>query len=143
MIFSQRDTIDVLPYRLSTGSEADYHRHVLIVKDEPGCGADVGNSGGQTELNLDHNDDNCWTDATIQHEFLHVFGMFHMQERPDRDNNIVLNVNNIDCMDQFEKMTSSLTYNTYYDGRSFMHYENGACAKNPNHATFWTKVCDQ
>ena len=66
--------------------------------------------------------------ATILHEFFHAFGIFHTQQRPDRNDYITVHENNIvqSWRQWYKRLRSSETDETIsgipYDARSFMHY---------------------
>lgn len=62
----------------------------------------------------------------VLHELGHVLGLYHEHSRPDRDNYIIVNDNNIraDKEKEFKKY-SEVYVNTYgvdYDYSSIMHY---------------------
>ena len=60
------------------------------------------------------------------HEIGHSLGFYHEQSRPDRDNYITVNLNNIQSSDQFNFLKYSTadinSYDTSYDFASDMHY---------------------
>ena len=82
--------------------------------------------------------------STIQHEFLHSLGAFHVQSRPDRDNYVEIKWDNIKESQKhnFKKHSSALTYGLAYDPLSIMHYEYYAFAINKKKPTIVSKVCD-
>jgi hypothetical protein len=76
-------------------SEADY---IEIRKaTELGCGAMVGRRPGQgLPMAVNYRAPECLqTTGIIQHELLHVLGLFHEQSRPDRDEYVTVLWDNI------------------------------------------------
>jgi len=75
----------------------------------------------------------------IQHETLHVLGLYHEQSRPDRDDYVVIDYDNIPrkYWSQFMAMSESATttYNVPYDFESVMHYPKNAFAIDPTKPT--------
>jgi hypothetical protein len=76
-------------------SEADY----LEIRKDPdlGCGAMVGLRPGQDfPMAVNYRVPECLqTTGVIQHELLHVLGLFHEQSRPDRDEYVTVLWENI------------------------------------------------
>ena len=67
--------------------------------------------------------DGCVNEKTIMHEFMHAFGVYHYQSRPDRDEYINFYKENVARgMRNFLKQTESSAYRTNYDEKSIMHY---------------------
>ena len=60
------------------------------------------------------------------HELLHAIGAFHEQSRPDRDNYVIVNSDNVipGTLQNFRRFTSSVinTFGVGYDYSSVMHY---------------------
>ena len=57
------------------------------------------------------------------HEIGHALGMWHEQQRPDRDQYIKINWDNLGFyVSQFRKKSGLLTLNKPYDYQSVMHY---------------------
>ena len=77
--------------------------------------------GGEQKLSLDSN---CWSRSTIVHEFIHAFGFFHEQSRPDRDQYVEIKWENIieEKHTQYAIKSGTHTYGVMYDGKSVMHY---------------------
>ncbi|KAL7724621.1 hypothetical protein ACLKA6_016450 [Drosophila palustris] len=75
----------------------------------------------------------------IQHETLHVLGLYHEQSRSDRDDYVVIDYDNIPrkYWSQFMAMSESTTttYDVPYDFGSVMHYPKNAFAKDPSKLT--------
>jgi len=80
---------------VSHTSEADY----IEIRKTPelGCGAMVGRWPGQgVPMALNYRAPECLqTIGIIQHELLHVLGLFHEQSRPDRDEYVTVLWDNI------------------------------------------------
>ncbi|KDR21945.1 zinc metalloproteinase nas-14-like isoform X2 [Zootermopsis nevadensis] len=115
-------------------SEADY---IEFRKDpQLGCGAMVGRRPGRGfPMAVNYQAPECLqTTGTIQHELLHVLGLFHEQARPDRDNYVTVLWDNIipEFKNNFVKAPDDVatTYNVPYDYKSLMHYHNTAYSKN-------------
>ena len=78
--------------------------------------------GGRQTLSLAP--DGCYNDRTIVHEFVHALGFHHEQNRPDRDDYVKINFENIiTAKTNFQKQKDSLTFGVPYDGLSIMHYK--------------------
>jgi len=102
----------------------------IEVISSDGCWSVLGRSGGKQNLSL--NRDGCLSTRTIQHEFMHAIGIWHEQSRPDRDQFVTINWQNIQDGkdDNFEKRTDSSTLGNAYDYNSVMHYSTKAFSKN-------------
>jgi hypothetical protein len=76
----------------------------------------------------------CVHKGTIMHELLHALGFWHEQSRPDRDNFVKINLQNViaGMAYNFDKYDSSEvdTLGMPYDYDSIMHYEWNAFSKN-------------
>ena len=109
-----------------------------------GCSAPIGNQGrGAHDLKLNPYCCDCLEEYTIQHEFIHAIGFFHVQSRPDRDQFVTINWNNVQKghnNHNFWKQRNSETYGVKYDPRSFMHYWWNSHALNKKYATITWKV---
>lgn len=124
--FNEKLTPDVtlVEYRPPTVPQ-DY----IEFRANPGCWSYVGRVGGKQSINI-----GCAkTDVgIIEHELLHVLGFWHEQSRPDRDEYIKINYENIvgGMESQFEKRPTMETYGFDYDYNSVMHYRNNAFSKD-------------
>lgn len=83
------------------------------------CASSLGMVGGAQTLTLA---DRCSV-GTIMHEFGHAMGLFHEQTRPDRDQHVQIQWNNIpaDWQSQYQIRSGSRGYGAY-DFDSIMHY---------------------
>ena len=84
----------------------------------------------------------CEFDYTIQHEFTHALGVWHIQNRPDRDQYVTINFSNIPQSSyiNFKLLPQLKTYGIRYNGRSVMHYKWNSHALNPRIPTIQSKV---
>ena len=89
--------------------------------DRSGCFSAIGRQGYYQQLNLGKY---CFNYHSVIHEFLHAFGVYHVQSRPDRDQYVDIVWDNIyeSLYFNYKRQDNALTYNVPYDGRSFMHY---------------------
>ncbi|VDO83028.1 unnamed protein product [Heligmosomoides polygyrus] len=108
-----------------------------------GCYTNVGRVGGRGVVMLEANQmETCMEPEIVQHELMHVIGLWHEHMRADRDQYIKVNYNNIppNYWSQFEKVTpyEATTYDVPYDYKSVMHYGKNAFAK-PGRISMETK----
>lgn len=106
-------------------TETNYIR----IKRLSGCYSYVGNiKRGEQEVSLGNG---CVYTGTTTHELMHAIGFMHEQNRPDRDQYIDVNFDNIktDYADQFEKYPNGNLYGTAYDYYSIMQYGEYAFSK--------------
>ncbi|RCN41352.1 astacin [Ancylostoma caninum] len=98
---------------------------------EKGCWSYVGRRGGKQDLSLGKG---CDAVATATHELGHALGFYHTMARHDRDEYIIINVQNIQpgLYDQFTKQTTNTNenYNITYDYGSIMNYGGRAGSYN-------------
>ena len=105
----------------------------ITITSESGCWSYIGktslSSGGQP-LNLQQN--GCVYKGIIQHEFMHALGFSHEQSRPDRDDYVTINFENIQSGREgnFQKSSNVNSLGSPYDYGSVMHY--GAYAFSSN-----------
>jgi hypothetical protein len=99
-----------------------------------GCSAHVGHVAPyQSTMTLQQN--GCFSTGTIQHELMHVIGFYHEQSRPDRDQFLQINLQNVrsDMAHNFNKYawgSTVLNQGSNYDYASVMHYETNAFSMN-------------
>ncbi|XP_062596810.1 zinc metalloproteinase nas-36-like [Saccostrea cucullata] len=108
-------------------------------ENEEGCWAYLGRrDSGINEINLGAG---CKSLRTVLHEIGHALGMWHEQNRPDRDDYVTIQTKNIEWGREhaFLIRSNSLTYRTPYDFGSIMHYYDTAFAKSPRLKTIIAK----
>ncbi|CAF4173204.1 unnamed protein product, partial [Rotaria sordida] len=75
-----------------------------------------------------------WPNGTVPYEIAQGYRFYHEQGRPDRDNYVRVNYNNIQhgMEHNFQKYNSTMvdTLNTSYDYGSVMHYPRDAFSVN-------------
>lgn len=111
-------------------NEKDY---IYIQRTNTGCWSSVGRVGGKQEVNLQT--PGCTTKVgTAVHELNHAVGFVHEQNRPDRDDYVTIQTQNIQrgTESNFAKALSSTIDNqgVRYDYGSVMHYSANAFSTN-------------
>lgn len=99
--------------------------------NQRGCSSFIGRIGGSQDINLARG---CWTKGVVAHEIGHAIGFYHEQSRPDRDDYITVQQENIipGFESNFLKYSHSRidSLGTEYDYRSLMHYGSRAFSRN-------------
>ncbi|VDM61832.1 unnamed protein product [Angiostrongylus costaricensis] len=114
----------------------DYESDYVEIRNKwgEGCYTNVGRHPGRNILMLESNEEStCIEVHIVQHELLHVIGLWHEHMRYDRDKYIKVHYKNIvpGYEDQFTKVSSYLStvYDIPYDYKSVMHYTKTAFAR--------------
>lgn len=110
-------------------------RSYVYFRSGSGCSSSIGRVGGAQYINLSSS---CGTGNVI-HEIGHAFGLWHEQARPDRDNYVRVNFNNIlsGYSSQFNKQTSSSNMMaSVYETNSIMHYGSTAFARRDRYGRY-------
>ena len=83
----------------------------------------------------------CMTAGAVQHEMMHALGFYHEQSRPDRDNYVTINTENIleGNEHNFQKAAGIDSLGTAYDYNSVMHYDEYTFSKDPTLKTLDAK----
>uniref|UniRef100_H2XN17 Metalloendopeptidase n=1 Tax=Ciona intestinalis TaxID=7719 RepID=H2XN17_CIOIN len=117
-------------------TEVDF---IEIIPDV-GCWSYVGRRGGKQELSIGPGCEISWV---VQHEFLHALGFWHEQSRPDRDDYVIIQYDNIieDKIHAFE-LRAINSLGSPYDLQSIMHYHAYAFTKNGD-ATILDKATNE
>merc|ERR1711971_745744 len=129
--------VPCITFEEATSSTVDY----VLFRDGLRCNSELGRTGGEQVINLNRG---CFSDGlmTTVHELLHTLGFVHKHTRPDRDNFISINEENIEegregnfrkrvlgYSDFFER-DSVNTRNSPYDVLSLLHYGPRDFSKN-------------
>ncbi|BFZ15692.1 hypothetical protein BsWGS_18731 [Bradybaena similaris] len=125
--------------RFPPATSLDYN--YINFKDGTGCHSQIGMwKTGKQDVFLEKY---CRVKGTIAHEIGHVIGFVHEQNRPDRDDYVVIKKENIisNYTDNFIKYSFSnvSTNDLPYDYNSIMHYGAHAFAKTGGLFTIVTK----
>lgn len=101
-------------------TETDY---VEFVNDNEYCASFIGRQGGKQEVLLQ---DGCVYRGIVEHEMLHVLGVFHEHTRYDRDDYVTILFSNIDDGYELNFLKRGADHTTSlgveYDYDSVMHY---------------------
>uniref|UniRef100_A0A915DSD1 Metalloendopeptidase n=1 Tax=Ditylenchus dipsaci TaxID=166011 RepID=A0A915DSD1_9BILA len=83
----------------------------------------------------------CIAHHVILHELLHLLGLYHEHQRPDRDNYITINSVNAlkERLNNFNKALGAESFGLPYDYASIMHYRGYTFSSN-NQPVISTKV---
>ncbi len=96
---------------------------------EGGFSSSVGMAGGEQFIQFGQH---SWNRGTVCHEVGHAIGLWHEQQRPDRDTYVIINFDNIDMglWPNFTIIDNGGTYGTAYDFYSIMHYKRNDLSSN-------------
>ncbi|XP_077420039.1 high choriolytic enzyme 1-like [Vanacampus margaritifer] len=94
-----------------------------------GCWSYLGRQEGGQQISLQKN--GCLFKDIVQHEILHALGYHHEQVRSDRDDNVIINFENIiSGRENNFAIATTNNLDTDYDFNSVMHYGQFAFSKN-------------
>ncbi|XP_078482330.1 uncharacterized protein LOC113474718 [Ciona intestinalis] len=123
--YKENTCIDITPY-----DPAKHKKKFVDIKKGDGCYASLGYAEKQ-RMSIGYG---CDYVGIIIHEFLHTMGFAHEQTRPDRDQFVKVNFENIKSNQDynFQKVAANRVYDlkSEYDIGSVMHYESLAFSKN-------------
>ncbi|CAL8091356.1 unnamed protein product [Orchesella dallaii] len=102
------------------------------IKKLNGCFSAIGKQGGGQQMSL-QSPDCMWMD-TILHEMIHTLGFDHEQSRPDRDDFVTVQFQNVIPGKERNFIKHSYgqvsTFNVGYDQQSIMHYDSTDFSRN-------------
>lgn len=109
----------------------------ISIESGSGCWSYIGRTGmasGGQPLNLQPNVNGygCVHKGIVQHEFMHALGFYHEQSRPDRDDHVTINLENIQAGKEsnFKTSTNIDSQGSEYDYGSVMHYGPNSFSSN-------------
>ena len=96
---------------------------------EGGFSSSVGMAGGEQLIQFGLH---SWNRGTVCHEVGHALGLWHEQQRPDRDTYVIIHPENIDdsLEPNFAIISGGQTFGTAYDFYSVMHYKRNDLSNN-------------
>ncbi|XP_071792294.1 protein SpAN-like [Asterias amurensis] len=122
-LWTARTCIQFVPYSDEVGRSLGHENRVRFIRGK-GCYSNVGmmRRGAQT-ISIGSG---CGVRGTVAHEIGHALGWHHEQSRPDRDDYVTINFDNVASgrnLNFYKYVTSSIaTYDVPYDAGSIMHY---------------------
>jgi hypothetical protein len=131
-----KEITDISGIKFIEKSSSDINYVSILYKDmsEDACGESIiGCMLGRQELKLSQS---CTTKRTIYHELMHCIGFSHEHSRPDRDNYVIINNDNIiDSMKYNFDIDSGFAWkdiskDTEFDFNSVLIYSSFGLSKN-------------
>lgn len=112
-------------------NEADHQNYIVFTERPCGCCSFVGKRGnGPQAISIGKN---CDKFGIVVHELGHVVGFWHEHTRPDRDEHVIIQKNNIMQGQEynFNKLNDEEidSLGQYYDYDSIMHYARNTFSK--------------
>ncbi|XP_012940944.1 low choriolytic enzyme [Aplysia californica] len=96
--------------------------YIYVLPRSTSCSSQIGcTHRGKQEVSIGKG---CERKGIIIHELTHAIGFWHEHTRPDRDNYVSIDIQNVDSSHRhnYDKHTHSRTLHTSYDYASVMHY---------------------
>ena len=135
--FLNQNLVGCILIRPKEANDIDYF--TIHLNDQKQRRASVGRRSTKNEYLI--LDPTVTDDQSIFHEILHIAGLLHEHQRPDRDAHVEIHDDdNIAYTDlkQFRKFKNTKTYGFDYDPYSIMHYHSYQGTLYPNNLTKYT-----
>ena len=119
-------------------------KNYLNILNGVGCESDIGKLKDEKPQIVNLDTRICMNQATMAHELVHALGFDHEHNRPDRDDWVDINFNNVidvNSNSNFQKLnqTQFRDFGTSYDYESIMHYHSYAHTRNNSSTTIRAK----
>ncbi|WP_207001639.1 M12 family metallopeptidase [Trinickia mobilis] len=118
------------PIRFVPRTSSDENFVYFRFRAAKGCWSSLGMVGGRQDIHLAQG---CAVKGTVMHEMMHAVGFMHEQKRPDRDNHVTVNLDNVSGGHEnnfaIVSNASSVLHGDY-DYGSILHYGRYAFSKN-------------
>ncbi|XP_038075632.1 blastula protease 10-like [Patiria miniata] len=130
-LWSEESCVQFVPYSAQVASSLGHENRIQFYKGS-GCSSYVGMIGaGAQQVSIGNG---CTGAGTIAHEIGHALGWHHEQSRPDRDEAVTINYDNVQPGREinFAKYSTAQisTHDVPYDISSIMHYGSGYFSAN-------------
>jgi len=113
--------------------------YIYVIPREHSCSSQVGFAHrGRQDVSIGKG---CEHRGIIMHELMHAIGFWHEQSRPDRDNYVTIDLNNVASghKHNYDTHSRANTLNTAYDYASIMHYNAYEFAVDRTHPVMTPK----
>jgi len=120
-MWMQKTCIKFVPYG-SAEARAAGHNHYIEIFSGGGCYSSVGYNHRSHQVSLAAR--GCVYPGIVAHELGHTIGLHHEQCRPDRDDYVTIEENNVQkgMLENFDETKDTSTFGMKYDYCSLMHY---------------------
>jgi len=129
--------------RIRPKKSSDKYYAQILTQEKKRCSSGVAlPTNGDDKIYVRLHKSSCIKQDTIQHEFIHAFGVYHMHSRSDRDEWIEIMMDNIqeDLRYNMDKHTDTTeNYDVPYDPYSMMHYSSTDLAIDKSKLTIKSK----
>nr|XP_018669365.2 A disintegrin and metalloproteinase with thrombospondin motifs adt-1-like isoform X1 [Ciona intestinalis] len=127
-------SIEKASKQITLNTCVDFHRrenekdYVEFTKEGHNCLSNMGRFGGEQVVYLGGG---CNDEGMVEHQMMHVMGLWHEQSRYDRDDHVIVKLENVarENLHNFKKRSQSTTHGVY-DVASILHADGFAFSMN-------------